>query len=83
VTERASDVRTVHLGQFTPEHAEEIAAELASAGIVWWAKVPGVFTRIWERGVRIFVDRERLGDARAIASRVLAEDQPGEPSGQS
>ena len=83
MSERERDVRTVHLGQFTPEHAESIAAELASAGVVWWAKVPGVFTRIWERGVRIFVDRERLAEAQAIASRVLARDQSGEPSGQS
>jgi hypothetical protein len=30
------DVSTVHLGQFTHEHAEAIAAELEAAGIVWW-----------------------------------------------
>jgi hypothetical protein len=68
------DVRTVHLGQYTPEHAEAIAAGLEEAGIVWWYKAPGFLSQIWERGVRLFVDRERLQDARAIADAVLAGD---------
>ena len=92
---RADDVRTVHLGQYTHEHAEAIAGELEAAGIVWWYKAPGVFSQVWERGVRLFVDRERIGEARAIAERVLAgppsdgtgsADQTGggdSPSGQS
>jgi hypothetical protein len=72
------EVRTVHLGQFTHEHAEAIAAELERAGIAWWYKAPGFLSQIWEHGVRLFVDRERLQEARAIARRVLAEDQsPG------
>jgi hypothetical protein len=66
------DVSTVHLGQFTHEHAEAIAAELEAAGIVWWYKAPGFLSAIWEHGVRLFVDRERLGEARAIADRVMA-----------
>jgi hypothetical protein len=73
------DVSTVHLGQFTHEHAEAIAAELEAAGIVWWYKAPGFLSAIWEHGVRLFVDRERLGEARAIADRVLAG--PDFPSG--
>ena len=81
-----SDVRTVHLGQYTQEHAESIAAELEAAGIVWWYKAPGFLSQIWEHGVRLFVDRTRLEDAKAIADRVLAADQSGEdggsPSGQ-
>jgi hypothetical protein len=68
------DVRTVHLGQYTREHAEAIAAELEEAGIVWWYKAPGFISQIWEHGVRLFVDRTRLEDARDIARRVLERD---------
>jgi hypothetical protein len=76
-----SSVHTVHLGQYTHEHAEAIAARLESAGIVWWYKAPGYLSQIWEHGVRLFVDRERLEDARAIADEVLAGDHPeGEDS---
>jgi hypothetical protein len=64
-------VRTVHLGQFTHEHAEAIAGELERAGIVWWYKQPGYISSVWEHGVRLFVDRERLDEARAIAERVV------------
>jgi hypothetical protein len=79
----SDSVRTVHLGEFTHEHADAIAGELEAAGIVWWVKVPGLFTQIWERSVRLFVDRDRLAEAEAIAARVLAGDQPGGGSGQS
>lgn len=77
------DVSTVHLGQFTHEHAEAIAAELEAAGIVWWYKAPGFLSAIWEHGVRLFVDRKRLAEARAIADRVLAGRgfEPGPPAG--
>jgi len=70
------DVHTVHLGAYTHEHAEAIAGQLEQAGIVWWYKSPGFFSQIWERSVRLFVDRTRLEEARAIADRVLAA-QPG------
>jgi hypothetical protein len=71
-------VRTVHLGQFTWEHANDIAGALEDAGIVWWYKQPGYLSRIWEHGIRLFVDRTRLDEAKAIAERVLAEDEgPG------
>ena len=73
-------VRTVHLGQFTHEHANQIAEELEGAGIVWWYKAPGFLSQIWEHGVRLFVDRERLEEARAIAERVLA--RPPHPQGE-
>ena len=77
------DVSTVHLGQFTHEHAEAIAAELEAAGIVWWYKVPGFLSAMWEHGVRLFVDREHLEQARAIAERVLAgpASEEGPPAG--
>ena len=78
------DVHTVHLGAYTHEHAEVIAGELEQAGIVWWYKAPGFFSQIWERSVRLFVDRTRLEEARAIADRVLAAqpDGDGSSSGQ-
>ena len=72
----SEDVHTVHLGAFTHEHAEAIAGELESAGIVWWYKNPGFFSQIWERSVRLFVDRNRLEEAQAIADRVLASGRP-------
>ncbi|HET7236558.1 MAG TPA: hypothetical protein VFK59_09020 [Actinomycetota bacterium] len=81
----SGDVRTVYLGQYTHEHAETIAGELERAGIVWWYKAPGFLSQIWEHGVRLFVDRTRLEEARAIADRVLAGPQPdgdGSSSGQ-
>jgi len=69
-------VITVHLGQFTREHAEEIAGRLEEAGIVWWYKEPGSLSRIWEHGVRLFVDRDRLAEARAIEAAVLGDPRP-------
>jgi len=67
----------VHLGQFTWEHANAIAGELERAGIVWWSKQPGYLSSIWEHGVRLFVDRERLDEARAIAARIVGEAPEG------
>jgi len=69
-----ANVRTVYLGQFTPDHAATIAHELEARGIVWWSKEPGGFTRLWEFGVRLFVDREKLTEARALAAEVSAGD---------
>jgi hypothetical protein len=79
----SDDVHTVHLGAYTHEHAEAIAAELENAGIVWWYKAPGFFSQIWERSVRLFVDRDRLEESRAIADRVLASDRHSEGDGSS
>ncbi len=67
----------MHLGQFTWEHANEIAGELERAGIVWWYKQPGFLSSVWEHGVRLFVDRERLEEAQAIVARVLGEPRDG------
>jgi len=77
------DVRTVYLGQYTHEHADAIAGELEAAGIVWWYKAPGFLSQIWEYGVRLFVDRDRLEDARAVAERVLARGSQPEDGGAS
>jgi len=69
-------VITVHLGQFTRDHANAIADRLEEAGIVWWYKEPGSISRIWEHGVRLFVDRDRLAEARAIVATVLGDASP-------
>jgi hypothetical protein len=70
------DVRTVHLGAFTPEHAATIGRELDELGIVWWTKHPGFLSRIWEFGaVQIFVDRAEIERARMIADRVAGRER--------
>lgn len=69
------NVSTVHLGQYTREHANAIAGDLEEAGIVWWYKEPGWLSQVWEYGVRLFVDKERLAEARGIADRIVAERQ--------
>jgi hypothetical protein len=66
------DVRTVHLGEFTYEHAEQLGEKLDAAGIAWWTKEPGFINRIWQLGVEMFVDRTRLSEARAIADTILS-----------
>jgi hypothetical protein len=77
-------VSTVHLGQYTRETANAIAGELEAAGIVWWYKEPGFLSQVWEFGVRLFVDRDRLAEAQAISDRITtarnpATGSPGEP----
>ena len=74
------NVTTVHLGQFTREHANEIAGELEKAGIVWWYKEPGWLSSVWELGVRLFVDKDRLAEAREIADRVTSGEEEFGPS---
>lgn len=69
-------ITTVHLGQYTRETANEIAGKLEAAGIVWWYKEPGYISQVWEFGVRLFVDRARLAEARSIADRITAERNP-------
>lgn len=64
------DVTTVQLGQYSREQANAIAGELEKAEILWWHKAPGFFSRLWEYGVRLFVDRSRLEEALAIARRI-------------
>ena len=74
-------ISTVHLGQYTRETANEIAGELEQAGIVWWYKEPGYISQVWEFGVRLFVDKKRLPEAKAIAERITAERNPPSPTG--
>lgn len=82
MTDRSRDrVSTVHLGQYSREAANEIAGLLEKAGIVWWYKEPGFISQVWEFGVRLFVDRARLDEARDIAERVLARREQREGKG--
>jgi hypothetical protein len=76
-----SSVITTYLGHYTRETANVIAGELEAAGIVWWYKQPGFLSQVWEFGVRLFVDRERLTEARAIAERIERERNPGSGGG--
>lgn len=67
------DVLTVELGQFTDENAELIAGRLEDARIVWYAKSSGRFGRLLfaaDWGVRLFVDQDRLDEARRLAAEV-------------
>jgi hypothetical protein len=73
-----ADITTVHLGQYTRETANEIAGELEAREIVWWYKEPGFLSQVWEQGVRLFVDRERLTEAKEIADRIVAQRNPGD-----
>ncbi|MDP9329842.1 MAG: hypothetical protein M3P11_04270 [Actinomycetota bacterium] len=68
----AADVRTVNLGEFTRQHAEQIGQQLDAAAVAWWTKEPGAISRIWQLGVEMFVDRAHLEEARTIADAVLA-----------
>lgn len=73
-----ADITTVHLGQYTRETANEIAGELEAREIVWWYKEPGFLSQVWEQGVRLFVDRSRLAEAKEIAERIVSKRNPGD-----
>lgn len=72
-----ADVHTLYLGQFTTEHADAIGRELEVRGIVWWSKEPGFLSRVWERGVHLFVDRAKFDEAQAVAELVLNDEPEG------
>lgn len=68
--------RTVELGQFTDENAERVAAALHEAGITFWHKRSGTFTRLLSAadwGVRLFVDADRVEEARRLARATLED----------
>lgn len=73
------DVRTTYLGNYAWATANEIAGALEGAGIFWWCKNPGTFTRVLfaEFGVRMFVDQSRLGEAREIVQSIIEEAEQG------
>ncbi len=71
-------VRTVQLGQFTDENADAVAEALEAAGIEWWFKQSGRWGRtlfLGEWGTRLFVDAERLEEARGLARDVLGSGE--------
>lgn len=74
------DVRTTYLGNYAWATANDIAGALEEAGIFWWCKNPGTFTRVLfaEFGVRMFVDQARLDEAREIARGIVAKAEQGE-----
>jgi hypothetical protein len=74
------DLRTTYLGNYARATANDIASALEDTGITWWSKNPGTFTRVLfaEFGVRLFVDKARLEEAREIARRIVAEAEQGE-----
>jgi hypothetical protein len=79
---REPALTTVYLGRYTWDHANAIAGELEEADIAWWYKQPGFFSQLWEfGGIRLFVDRERLDEARAISDRI-APDGTARPGGR-
>jgi hypothetical protein len=72
------DIETVYLAAFTNEHANAVAEKLEEAGIAWWYKQPGFFSRIWEYGaVRLFVDKSRLEEAQHIAQEIAPDAWSG------
>jgi hypothetical protein len=69
-------VRSVYLGQFTDEVANAIAGRFEDVGIDWSYKQGGFLTRIFflgEWGTRLFVEQDRLDEARTIADDVMRE----------
>lgn len=67
---------TVQLGQFTEENAERVLAALDGAGIVCWYKRHGRFVQVLSAadwGVRVFVDRDRLDEARSLAREIVGD----------
>ncbi len=60
-------------GEYLPEHAAKIGDELNARGIAWWTKDPGAISRIWQLGIEMFVDRDRLEEAVQVA----ADDRRG------
>ena len=72
------DVRTVHLCACSPEHAATIGRALEDAGIVWWIKPASTgFLSFLQRESQVFVDRDRVAEATAVARLALGEDGIG------
>jgi hypothetical protein len=72
----SGEMSTVHLGHYSRETANEIAGKLEEAGIFWWYKEPGWLSQVWEYGVRLFVDKTRLAEAKSIAEGIVAARNP-------
>lgn len=75
--------RSVYLGQYTDETANEIAGALHDAGIPWHFKQSGLIGRVLfmgDWGTRLFVEVSRLDEARAIAERIVRRRGTGSGS---
>ena len=73
-------MKSVYLGQYTDENANEIAGALESAKISWSYKQAGFLSRmlfLGDWGTRLFVDADRLDEAKAIAERVMRHSSDG------
>lgn len=73
-------MRTVQLGQFTDDNAARVGAALEAAGIRWWQKSSGGLVRLLSAadwGVRVFVEVDRIDDARRLARELLGDDVLG------
>jgi hypothetical protein len=71
--------KSAYLGQFTDEVANMIAEELEGAKIAWSYKQAYWLTKIFfagEWGTRLFVDAERLDEAKRIAQLVVERTKP-------
>jgi hypothetical protein len=76
-------MRSVYLGQYTDEIANLIVTELEEAEIGWSYKQASFLTRTFflgEWGTRLFVDVDRLDDARRIAESIAVRMKPTEQS---
>jgi hypothetical protein len=74
---------SAYLGQYTDEVANAIAGELEDAEIPWSYKQAGGITKIFfvgEWGTRLFVEKDRLDEARTIAERVAESMSPKDNS---
>jgi len=74
-------MKSVYLGQFPDEMANEIAGELERAGIAWSYKQAIWITKIFflgEWGTRLFVDSSRLEEAQAIVQRLRDDMESGD-----
>ncbi len=70
---------SVYLGQYTDEVANAIAGELEAAQIPWSYKQAAGITKIFfagEWGTRLFVEKERLAEARIIVERITDTTSP-------
>ncbi len=73
-------MRSAYLGQYTDETANEIAGEFTRKGIAWSYKQAGFISRViflGEWGTRLFVEADRLDEAKAIAERIERKREGG------
>ena len=65
-------------GAWADETTPNTKSPSEKANIAWWYKQPGFFSQIWEfGGIRLFVDRTRLEEARAISDRIAPDGTAG------